>query len=64
MTEPKKRYPLRKECKGPCGKKRARSKFRILSSGYLQSMCRDCEREYERERWHRRNRHRPGKRQP
>jgi hypothetical protein len=49
-----KQYPTRKECTR-CAKKRAISKFRLLSSGYRQGMCVDCEREYERDRWHTRS---------
>jgi hypothetical protein len=38
-----------------CGRMRAASRFRLLVSGYLQGMCVDCERDYERERWHTRS---------
>jgi hypothetical protein len=44
----------RKQCT-KCLRKRDASKFRVLSSGYLQGMCVDCEREYERDRWHNRS---------
>jgi len=50
----KKRYPARKSCTR-CGQSRRRDKFRLLSSGYRQSMCADCERIYERDRWHTRS---------
>lgn len=57
-----KTYPLRKRC-NRCGRRRATKpidgnragKFRILSSGYLQGMCVDCERDYERDRWQNRS---------
>lgn len=52
---PTKTYPARKKCSGPCGKTRVITKFRLLSSGYRQGMCEDCERDYERDRWHRRS---------
>lgn len=45
---------IRKKCTGPCRRTRRARFFRVLSSGYLQGMCVDCERAYERERWHRR----------
>jgi hypothetical protein len=52
--EPVKQYPTRKVCTR-CDRRRAISKFRLLSSGYRQGMCEDCERDYERERWHTRS---------
>jgi hypothetical protein len=52
VAAPRKEYPARKKCTGACGKTRVISKFRLLSSGYRQGMCIDCERSYERERWH------------
>lgn len=53
-TRPAKQYPARKECTR-CGRRRGIEKFRLLSSGYRQGMCTDCERDYERERWHHRS---------
>lgn len=38
-----------------CARRRKVKFFRQLTSGYLQGMCRDCEREYERKRWHSRS---------
>lgn len=45
-------YSARKKCTGSCGKTRVITKFRLLKSGYRQGMCLDCERAYERQRWH------------
>ncbi len=50
----RKQYPARKECT-TCGRTRLIKFFRLLSSGYRQGMCVDCERDYERERWHNRS---------
>jgi hypothetical protein len=47
--------PKTKVCTGACGKRRKIKFFRVLSSGYLQGMCVDCERAYERDRWHTRS---------
>jgi hypothetical protein len=57
MTEvlnERKQYPARKECTR-CGRHRAIRFFRLLTSGYRQGMCTDCERDYERDRWHTRS---------
>lgn len=48
------KYPARKECTR-CGRTRSINLFRLLSSGYRQGMCEDCERDYDRDRWHRRS---------
>jgi hypothetical protein len=45
------KYPARKDCTR-CHRKRSIKMFRLLSSGYRQGMCVDCERDYERDRWH------------
>jgi hypothetical protein len=50
-----KTYPARKKCTGSCGRMRLIKFFRQLKSGYRQGMCVDCEREYERDRWHTRS---------
>lgn len=47
-------YPARRKCTS-CGKSRLKKFFRLLKTGYRQGMCRDCERAYERGRWHTRN---------
>jgi hypothetical protein len=46
-------YPARRKCTS-CGKTRLKKFFRLLKSGYRQGMCVDCERAYERQRWHNR----------
>ena len=47
-----------KRCAGKhgCGRVLPRSNFRLLSHGHAAAYCRSCERAWDRERWHRRDR--------